>query len=120
MAKYLQDIRQGDTRTIKINYGEGFDISGWTFYFVMKEDLTAEEPDVLITTTVGDHTEDDAANGIVNIVVSSAITGALTASSYYYSVKRSDGGATPDIKTILPPVDEYKDRLRIIPALKLI
>jgi len=120
MAKYLQDIRQGDSRTIKINYGEGFDISGWTFYFVMKADLEASDPDVVITATVGEHSEDDALNGIVNIVVPAATTAALVADSYYYSIKRSDGAATPDIKTILPPVDDYKDRLRIIPALKLL
>lgn len=120
MAKYLQDIRQGDSRTIKINYGDGFDISGWTFYFVMKLDLEQVDPDVFVTTTVGSHAEDDAANGIVNIVISSAITGALEPDSYYYSVKRSDGATTPDIKTILPPVEEYKDRLNVIPALKII
>lgn len=120
MAKYLQDIRQGDSRTIRINYGTGFDITGWVFYFTMKADLDLVANDVEISATVGDHVEDDGANGIVNIFVPATTTGALSEGSYYYSVKRSDSAATPDIKTILPPVDEYKDRLRIIKALKIL
>ena len=120
MAKYIQDIRQGDTRTIRINYGVGYDITGWTFYFTMKSDLDAATNDVDISMVVGSHPEDDALNGITNIVVPSATTAGLTEGAYYYSIKRSDTGGTPDIKTILPPIDEYKDRLRIIKALKIV
>ena len=118
MAKYLQDIRQGDSRTIRIDYGNGFDISGWTFYFTMSLEIDQVTPDVEISTNVGDHPEDDAANGIVNIYVPDSVTAALSPDAYYYSIKRTDNDVTPDIKTILPPIDDYKDRLRVIQALK--
>ena len=120
MAKYLQDIRQGDSRTIRINYGVGFDISGWTFYFTMKKDLNVVANDLEVTTTVGNHDEDDGPNGIVNIYVSATSTGALDPDSYYYSIKRTDGGTQPDQKTILPPIEDYKDRLKIVKALKIL
>ena len=120
MAKYLQDIRQGDSRTIRINYGTGFDITGWIFYFTMKLDLDSVTNQVEISTTVGDHAEDDGVNGVANIFIPATTTGALTEGSYFYSVKRSDGNVTPDIKTIIPPIDEYKDRLKIIKALKIV
>ena len=120
MAKYLQDIRQGDSRTIRIDYGTGFIITGWTFYFTMKLDIDQVSADVEISTNVGDHAEDDALNGIVNIYVPDTVTAALAPNSYYYSIKRSDNDATPDIKTILPPIDDYKDRLKVVKALKTV
>ena len=120
MAKYIQDIRQGDSRTIRINYGKGFDITGWSFYFVMKKDLNQTTADVDISATVGSHPEDDPLNGIANLFIPASVTASLTECAYYYSLKRSDNGTNPDIKTILPPIDEYNDRIRVIKALKIV
>ena len=120
MAKYLQDIRQGDSRTIRINYGAGYNITGWQFYFTMKLDIDVLANEVEVTTNVGDHVDDDALNGIVNIVVPASVTGALVPDSYYYSIKRTDGAGVPEIKTLLPPIEDFKDRLKVVKALQII
>lgn len=120
MGTYIPDFRQGDTKIIKVDYGIGYDITGWVFYFVMKLDADSRNADVLISTTVGDNTLDDALNGLVHITLDSNISKALKPGSYLYSVKRSKGGIPEDIQTVLPPIDESQDRIRVVEALTLV
>jgi len=118
MGDYLNNFRQGDDKVITIQYPVGTDITGWTFWFVMNDKLDTKTPTVQISHLVGDNALDDGVNGLVYITIPSATTGLLKDGSYYYSVKRVDDSG--NVKTILPPIDEYKDQVKVIPSLKII
>ena len=117
MSDYITDFRQGDSKVIKIDYGTGVDITGWKFWFTMKTELDSTNITAQISTTAGDDTNDDIANGIAYITVDSVTSYGIAAGKYYYDVQVSKGGNPPVIKTILPPIEEYKDRINVIPGL---
>ena len=70
-------------------------------------------PVVDLTVTAGDHAEDVPAEGLVHILLDTALTSTIKAGDYYYFIDRIVPGAPDDIRTILPPIDDYKDKLKI-------
>lgn len=118
MGDYLNNFRQGDDKVIRIQYPVGIDITGWTFWFVMNDSLDAKTPIIQISHLAGDNVLDDPANGLVYITLPATDTGTMKDGSYYYSVKRVDTGGS--IRTILPPIDDYRDMVKVIPSLKII
>ena len=117
MSDYIRDFRQGDSKVIKIDYGIGVDITGWKFWFTMKTELDSSNIITQISTIAGDDTNDDVANGIVYITIDSLTSYSIPAGKYYYDVQVSKGGNPPFIKTILPPIEDYKDRITVVPGL---
>jgi len=116
MAKYLSDFRQGDTKIIQINYGTGFDITGWSFYFTMRADFEEGTPiTAQVKTTVGDHALDDPANGLAHIELDSTTSAGITVGGYVYDVQRvKPNGAEPvSVLTLIPPVADFSDVLLV-------
>lgn len=116
MAKYLNDFRQGDTKIIKIDYGIGVDITGWEFFFTMRSDFEDVTPiTAQIKTTAGDHALDDVANGLAHIELDSTTSAAIPVNGYVYDVQRvKPNGANPvSVLTLLPPVDDFDDIIKV-------
>lgn len=116
MGVHLNDFRQGDTVTIKIDYGTGFDITGYEFWFTMRADFDDLSPIIAqISTTAGDHTLDDIVNGLAHIELDSVTSAAIPVGGYVYDVQRGKpNGANPkDILTLLPPVADFDDVLLV-------
>jgi hypothetical protein len=117
MGEYVKDFRQGDTKVIKINYGAGVDITGWKFWFTLRKEIGDSTYVAQATTTAGDNPDDDPPNGLAYITLSSADSMTIPAAKYYYDVQVSKGGSPPVIKTILPPIESYKDRIEVVPGI---
>jgi len=117
MSDYITDFRQGDSKVIKIEYGTGVDITGWKFWFTMKTELDASTIIAQVSTTAGDDALDDVLNGLVYITLDSSTSYDITPGKYYYDVQVSKGGNPPVIKTILPPIEDYKDKITVVPGL---
>lgn len=118
MAEFLSDFRQGDTKIIKIDYGTGFDITGWKFFFTMRLDFEEATPIAAqVKSTAGDHTLDDTANGLAHLELDSVTSAAIEAGGYIYDVQRvKPNGALPvSVLTILPPVASFDDLLTVAP-----
>lgn len=115
MALYLKDFRQGDTVTIKIDYGTGVNISGFKFWLTLKTNFTDEDVSAALqhSTTAGDTASDDVANGIAYLIIPASLTKNVTPNKYYYDLQAL--APSGDIKTIIPPVEDYKDRVLVIP-----
>ena len=116
MGDYISNFRQGDSKIIKIDYGTGIDITGWKFWFTIKEDLESKKIIAQVITTAGDDPNDDVLNGLVYITLDSATSETIPPDKYYYDVQVSKGGVPPIIKTIIPPVADYKDRVIVVPG----
>ena len=115
MATYLQDIRQGDDYVLKFDYGSTNDITGFEFTLTVKESFSDTDANAVLqySSIAGSDPSDDAAHGIAYLVVPSATTKAAEAGVYYYDVQvKTPSG---NIATIIPPVDEYKDKVVIAP-----
>lgn len=119
MSDYIEDIRQGNTKVIKIDYGKGVDITGWIFYLTLKNDIDDVDFVVQVTNTAGDNPLDDVANGLMFLTLPSDVSGTIEPNDYYWSIQVNKGGTPPVIVTLLPPTDDYKDRLKIVKAIKL-
>jgi hypothetical protein len=113
MAKYIADFRQGDTVKLKIAYDTATDITGYKYWFTVKTSFDdADASAVLqVETTAGDYAEDDPANGVVWIIADG--TAAIAPGKYYYDVQELSAGG--EIRTLIPPVADYKDKLTVIP-----
>ena len=116
MATYINDFRQGETVTIKVDYGTGFDITGWTFKLVIKKDLDQYKPDLVVTHLAGNDPNDDVLNGLVFITITATDSQKLKPGKYFYQLSRQDQNGNVDI--IYPPAEEYRDRLVIAPNLE--
>jgi len=117
MSDYIKDFRQGDSKIIKIDYGLGIDVTGWKFWITLKNELDDSNIVAQVSTTAGDDANDDLANGIVYLTIDSTTSLGIPSGKYYYDVQVSKGGNPPIIKTILPPIDDYKDRINVVPGL---
>lgn len=120
MAEFLSDFRQGDTKIIKIDYGQGspFDITGWKFFFTMRKDFEDTTPIAAqVMSTAGDHTLDDVANGLAHLELGSDVSATIAADGYIYDVQRvKPNGLLPvSVLTILPPVANFDDLLTVAP-----
>lgn len=116
MAKYTSDFRQGETKTIKINYGAGCDITGWEFWFTLRKDFNDSDPAAQANTTAGDDVNDDSTAGVAFLTLDSDVSVLIDADKYFYDLRVSKGGTPPVIKTLFPPVEDYKDKLQVYPS----
>lgn len=112
MAKYLPDIRRGDTYRIKIQYPAGTNITGYTHTFTVRTDYDAVTPTISKTSVVGSEPEDDAANGLAYLTVPASSTVVGTGKYVYDLQMQTPGG---EIRTLVPPTDDYKDPIRVVP-----
>lgn len=99
-AKDLNPLVRGDDWTIKVVVKQNnavVDITGYTFYFTLKDNIDAADPGNLqVTATPG---SPDAAQGIVYINVDRTLTNNLTAQTYHYDVQQIDD--TGNVQTLL-------------------
>lgn len=115
MATYLQDIRQGDDYVIQFDYGTDNDITGFEFWLTIKESFDDIDASAILqySTTAGDDPSDDPTHGTAVMRVPASITKEAITGSYYYDVQvRSPTG---QVATIVPPVEDYKDKIMIAP-----
>lgn len=116
MASTLPDFRRGDTYPVElyiVNEDDAaYDITGWVFTFTLKSVSTGLIA-LQISKTAGDDTKDDPSNGMVYLEIDSDTSAAQTPGSYYYDVQRSIPGSPPDVRTILPDIENPHDKLRI-------
>jgi hypothetical protein len=115
MAKYINDIRQGDTVKIKLNYGASVDLTGFQYKFTLKSDFNMldEDAELEVNTVAGDYTGDTPTTGIVYIVVSDDETTGVNPGKYYYTVKEISPAG--EIRTLAPPPEDYKDKVLVAP-----
>lgn len=115
MAKELADFRQGDTKRIRINYGVGFDITGYEFFLTLKARFEDTINVAQVKTTAGNHPLDDVANGIAIIELPSDVSKSIPVGKYFYDIQRVIPGNPPDVLTILPSKENYKDKIEVLP-----
>ena len=115
MAKYINDIRAGDTVKIKLNYGASVDLTGYEYFFTLKSDLdlTDEAAELQVHTIAGDYVGDDPTNGIVYIVALDTDTIDIPAGRYFYDLQEIS--ASGEVRTLVPPPEDYKDKLLVAP-----
>lgn len=112
MAKYLPDIRRGDTYRIKIQYPAGTDITGYTHTFTVRTDYDAASPTISQSSVAGSASGDDVANGLAYLTVPAANT-KVDVGKYVYDLQMQAPG--DEIRTLVPPTDDYKDPIRVVP-----
>lgn len=119
MAKELKDFRQGDTKVIKVDYGVGFDITGYIFWFTLRTDFDAVTPTAQVQTTAGSHALDDVANGIAYIELPSDVSLATPTGKYVWDIQRVIPGTPPNVLTLLPTIKyssgSSEDRIEVLP-----
>jgi hypothetical protein len=118
MAKYLPDMRAGDDYSLKLVVtaadGTPANIAGYVYTLKFKSSYDTTENALLFTTTAGSNANDSIANGICYIAVPASVTAGVTQGSYFYEVAQRVGTA---LTTVLPPVADYKDRIKVVPGL---
>lgn len=126
MANYIDDLRQGDEVTIKIDMSNvdeipvtpPTDLTGFKFWFTLKKDvLDGDELAALqVSTTAGDSDNDDPINGIVYLTIESDVMATVEAGTYFYDLQMKRPSATgKGIKTILPPIGDPIDPIIVYP-----
>lgn len=115
MANWMQDIRQGDDYVLKVDFGIGNDITGFEFWLTLKESFDESDAQAVLQfhTKAGDYLGDDPTHGIVYLVIPAVQTKAAIPGLYLYDLQCKD--TSGQISTIIPPVEDYKDRVRLIP-----
>lgn len=119
MAKELEDFRQGDTKKIKIDYGQGFDITGYKFWFTLREDFGSAIV-AQVSTVAGNHSLDDVANGIAYIQLESDVSKAIPTGKYVWDVQRAIPTTPPDVLTLLPTLKNVKDKIEVYAGVTLV
>lgn len=115
MATYIQDIRQGDDYVLKFNYGSTNDITGFEFTLTVKESFSDTDANAVLqySSTAGSDSADNPLIGIAYLRVPAYLTKNAQAGIYYYDVQVKT--PTGNIATLIPPVDDYKDKVVIAP-----
>ena len=110
MSQIVTDFYKGRTVEIPMTYkvdGVAFDITGYTFTFMMKVSLSDSDVDAVITK---DAVITDAVNGELILTLSNSDTDVDTRKYYYDFIVVDDGGAiqTLDQNTlkVLKPVNK--------------
>lgn len=119
MAKELSDFRQGDTKKIRIDYGTGFDITGYMFWFTLRDDFNTAIV-TQVSTTAGDHPLDDVLNGVAYIQLESDDSKLIPAGKYVWDIQRAIPGVPPDVLTLLPTLKNVKDRIIVYEGVTLV
>lgn len=123
MSSYLPDMRAGDNYKIKLTITDSLlipiDITGYKFWLTLKSAFTdLDVASVLqFTTTVGSNVNDVALSGVCIIDVPAASTKSIAEGNYFYDIQQ----ITPlgDITTVMPPVADYKDRIKVVPEVTI-
>jgi len=117
MANWMQDIRQGDDYVLKIDFGVSNDITDFEFWLTLKESFDDTDAQAVLQyhTKAGDYLGDDPTHGIVYLMIPAVATKAAIPGLYLYDLQAKD--TSGQISTIIPPVEDYKDRVRIIPEI---
>ncbi len=113
--KNIPSIRNGDDYRLQIQYAVVTDITGYKFWLTLKKDFSdTDEAAVLhVSTVAGNYPMDDPTNGICYLHIPSDVTATLPAGSYYYDLQVKS--TANEITTILPPIDDYRARVFVIP-----
>jgi hypothetical protein len=115
MAEYLEDIRQGNTIKIELNYGVDTDITDFEYRLVLKKHYDDSDEDAALyhTKVAGDFEGDSPETGIVYIVLTPEETVLIPFGRYYYELVE----VTPagEVFTIVPPTDQYNDKILVAP-----
>lgn len=121
MAKYIHDFRAGDDYSLKLtckdNAGLPANITGYKFWFFLKSNFEDLDNAAVLqfSTTAGDNVNDDVVNGICYIYVPSTLTKTIPTGKYFYEIQQKTlSGA---IATVVPPVEDYKDKVFVAPEL---
>lgn len=114
MAKELKDFRQGDTKIIRIDYGTGVDITGFKFWFSLRKEFDDTTPVSQTSTTAGNHSLDDVANGLAYIQLESDDSSLIPVDKYYWDVQAADTSSPPIVTTLLPTVKLVKDKIAVL------
>ena len=101
MADYTITTNRGDTLTITITCktaaGVAVDITGWTFFFTLKNLIDDLDASAVYKSTWTTHTT--PASGITAVTMTAAETDAL-AGDYLYDIQYKD--TSGNVKTIIP------------------
>lgn len=85
MANFVQD----DTKVLRIEYSPPVDLTGAVFTVTLKASTSTQEaPALKVNHTAGDDPNDNPSGGLVFITLTSAMTSAVPAGTYYGSIKR--------------------------------
>lgn len=119
-SQKLNNIEIGRTRRWKFTFTDGaatpspINVTGWKIAFMLKSDLDDLDASAAIdvTTTAGDDTDDDLANGVIYLTITSDDT-AIAAGSYFYDFTRIIEGTPDDVRTIASGRVRVVDPVRI-------
>jgi hypothetical protein len=111
VAKHLSDFRVGDTFRIKIQYPAGTSLTGYKHWITLKTSFDAATAALSVETTFGDHTAD--ADNVAYLEATPAQTALIAAGKYVYDVQAK--APNGDIVTLMPPVEDYGDRITVRP-----
>lgn len=114
MAKDLSNFRQGDTKKIKIDYGTGFDVTGYKFWFTLRNNFGDVTFVAQASTTAGDNPLDDIANGLVWLFLESDVSKLIATGKYFWDVQRAIPGTPPDVLTLIPLEKNLKDKISVL------
>lgn len=97
----LPPLIRGDSRTFSLTLtnkatGLPYNITGWTFYFTIKANITDLDADALLQKVVTTHT--DAAAGKTDISIDPADTAGVEPGNYFYDIQAVTD--TDDVHTI--------------------
>lgn len=118
ISKHLPHIRQGDTYSFALKYPETINLTGYKWYFTLKEAFTDLDSEAILdySKLAGDNSLDMPTTGMCFFVIPPSITENLPAGAYYYSfVSLSPLGL---VDTLAPPISDYKFKIRVNPRLK--
>jgi hypothetical protein len=119
VATYIEDLFQGDTYRIKVQYPLGTDLTGYIHYLTLKSDPNDAVPALQVTAVFGEHTADypgDAATPPVAYIEATAtMTDSVESGKYFYAVKAKAPNA--DELTLVPKAKDYRDKVFVAPKI---
>lgn len=100
----LSPLVRGDDWTIKLvltSDGSALDITGYTFWLTLKENVDDADPGALQVTATPDLSTSptEASQGVIYIKASRTVTNNLAAKTYNYDVQQVDGSG--NVQTLL-------------------
>ena len=107
-------IVRGDTIPFNLTITDTDDlpvnITGFTLFFTVKEDIADDDANAVVSISQTSHT--DPANGLTSLVVPSATTELLSAGEYYWDlqIKYADGSIQSSYPGVLTVVADVTQR----------
>jgi hypothetical protein len=121
MSNYLPDFRVGDDYSIKLivkdETGAPQNITGYKFWITLKTSFALDDAaaSLQFITTVGNNPNDNAGAGECYIYINGATTKTIPTGSYYYDIQQKTANGA--ITTVIPPIEDYKDKITVIPEI---